>query len=176
MLFNSYEFIFLFLPVVVIRVFRSSGASDSRRLSLGWLAAASAIFYGLWNPRTSRSFSLRSFSISSWQRHRAGWTKTERGFAQPLLVVGIVANIGFLGYFKYRNFFLRSPNSLFATHFADRAVVAAARDIVHHVSEDRLPHRCLFGPGKEVLACSILWCSSCSFLSSWPGRSCTSTS
>ncbi len=35
-----------------------------------------------------------------------------------LLGVGIAANIAFLGYFKYRNFFLDTSNLLFGTHFA----------------------------------------------------------
>jgi D-alanyl-lipoteichoic acid acyltransferase DltB (MBOAT superfamily) len=35
-----------------------------------------------------------------------------------LLTMGVVANIALLGYFKYRNFFLDSLNSIFSTHFS----------------------------------------------------------
>ena len=48
MLFNSYAFIFLFLPVTLL-VFFQFGKSRAM-LAAGWLAAASLVFYGWWNP------------------------------------------------------------------------------------------------------------------------------
>ena len=116
MLFNSYEFIFAFMPVVTVAYF-IIGRTNSRRLTLGWLAAASAIFYGLWNPiNVAIIFPSIIFNffmaktISRLDENRAG-------LRSLVLVVGIVANIGFLGYFKYKNFFSELTNSLFATHF-----------------------------------------------------------
>ena len=50
MLFNSYEFIFLFLPIVVLGFFTLS-RFKSRLLSIGWLVASSLFFYGYWNPK-----------------------------------------------------------------------------------------------------------------------------
>ena len=49
MLFNSYEFIFLYLPIVGAGFFLI-GRSNARAAAL-WLAAASLFFYGWWNPR-----------------------------------------------------------------------------------------------------------------------------
>jgi hypothetical protein len=50
MLFNSYEFLFVFLPATLVGFFALSGL---RRFGLaaGWLALASIWFYGYWNPR-----------------------------------------------------------------------------------------------------------------------------
>lgn len=43
MLFNSYEFIFLFLPIVLL-VFFTLSFFKIRLLSIGWLVAASLFF------------------------------------------------------------------------------------------------------------------------------------
>ena len=49
MLFNSYGFIFIYLPAVFAGFFFL--ASRSHRLAALWLVAASIFFYGWWNPR-----------------------------------------------------------------------------------------------------------------------------
>lgn len=49
MLFNSYIFIFLFLPIVLLVFFWIS--RNSHTLASFWLVAASLFFYGWWNPR-----------------------------------------------------------------------------------------------------------------------------
>jgi D-alanyl-lipoteichoic acid acyltransferase DltB (MBOAT superfamily) len=48
MLFNSVEFLFLFLPVLLIVFFWLGGYSP--RLAATWLTAGSLFFYGWWNP------------------------------------------------------------------------------------------------------------------------------
>ena len=48
MLFNSYPFLFLFLPATLAGFF--SIARYSRPLAGLWLFAASLFFYGWWNP------------------------------------------------------------------------------------------------------------------------------
>lgn len=48
MLFNSYEFIFLFLPITLI-IFFQIGSRGYRQLAITWLIAASLVFYGWWN-------------------------------------------------------------------------------------------------------------------------------
>jgi D-alanyl-lipoteichoic acid acyltransferase DltB (MBOAT superfamily) len=49
MLFNTYEFIFIFLPVV-LAVFCLLGRLGNAPV-IAWLAGASLFFYGWWNPR-----------------------------------------------------------------------------------------------------------------------------
>jgi hypothetical protein len=48
MLFNSYPFIFLFLPLTLLGFFMIGRRSP--RAAAGWLALASLFFYGWWNP------------------------------------------------------------------------------------------------------------------------------
>lgn len=48
MLFNSYAFLFLFLPVTFLGFFQIG--RYSRPLAALWLFAASLFFYGWWNP------------------------------------------------------------------------------------------------------------------------------
>ena len=49
MLFNSIEFIFVFLPVVLL-VFYMIGSYGNHRVAISWLVGASLFFYGWWNP------------------------------------------------------------------------------------------------------------------------------
>ena len=48
MLFNSYEFIFLFLPATALVFFAI--ARFGREAAIAWLVLASLFFYGWWNP------------------------------------------------------------------------------------------------------------------------------
>jgi hypothetical protein len=49
MLFNSYIFIFLFLPITLLG-FHLIGSQGHHRVAVAWLVAASLFFYGWWNP------------------------------------------------------------------------------------------------------------------------------
>ena len=49
MLFNSYEFILLFLPICFGGYYWLSH-HISQRAAIAWLACASMFFYGWWNP------------------------------------------------------------------------------------------------------------------------------
>jgi hypothetical protein len=48
MLFNSYAFIFFYLPAVLLGFFWLARVNHS--YAAGWLALASLFFYGYWNP------------------------------------------------------------------------------------------------------------------------------
>jgi len=49
MLFNSYQFVFVFLPVTLIVFFLLGRAN--RVWAAGWLALASIVFYGHWSVK-----------------------------------------------------------------------------------------------------------------------------
>jgi alginate O-acetyltransferase complex protein AlgI len=49
MLFNSYVFILLFLPITLVGFF-VIGRRSHYRLAIAWLVAASFFFYAYWNP------------------------------------------------------------------------------------------------------------------------------
>jgi D-alanyl-lipoteichoic acid acyltransferase DltB (MBOAT superfamily) len=116
MLFNSYEFIFLFLPITLIFFFLLGRYSQA--LAAGWLASASLFFYGWWNPvfvyllLASIGFNytvgvLLAKAVSMQRNAQKSW----------ILFFGITANILLLGYFKYFNFFVSSVNELAGANF-----------------------------------------------------------
>lgn len=123
MLFNSYEFIFLFLPITFAGFFLLGSASH--RLAALWLALASLFFYGWWDPRYvlllvgSIAFNYAiGVAIGRAQRDDAPTTA-----ARALLVIGLVVNLAVLGYYKYTDFFIRSANELTSADWALQHVI-----------------------------------------------------
>jgi alginate O-acetyltransferase complex protein AlgI len=112
MLFSSFEFIFLFLPITFLIYFYL----NKRRLtelSKGFLLASSLFFYSWWEitylPLILGSM-LFNFaignSLAQYGEHKLA-SKTQ------LLLIGITGNIGLLGYFKYTDFFIDNINYFF---------------------------------------------------------------
>ncbi|HEY2363539.1 MAG TPA: MBOAT family protein [Candidatus Angelobacter sp.] len=104
MLFNSPEFLFLFLPAVIVGyvwLIRNQPA-----LGLPWLAAASLFFYGWWNPRyvglLLASVVFNYAAGSTLSRIRKAHPKK----ARVLILLGVSGDLLLLGYYKYANFFL----------------------------------------------------------------------
>jgi len=105
MLFNSYIFIFCFLPVVLLG-FHLLGKYRDQRLALGWLVGASLFFYGWWNPPY-----LALILASIVLNYAIGRVLLDRP-RQSVLVFGLLLNIALLGYFKYANFFIENIHML----------------------------------------------------------------
>jgi alginate O-acetyltransferase complex protein AlgI len=118
MLFNSYEFLFFFLPVTIAVFFAFSGFRYVRAAA-AWLALVSIFFYGYWSPRYVILL-MASILINFAAGHgilkyqSAGNQKT----ARRILVLAIVGNLTALAYFKYANFFVNSLNSAFDAQIA----------------------------------------------------------
>jgi D-alanyl-lipoteichoic acid acyltransferase DltB (MBOAT superfamily) len=112
MLFNSYEFLFGFLPVTLAGFFVLGAAS--RALALTWLVAASLGFYAWWRPINvliiAPSIVVNYLLARALARPDA--QEQSDGTRRALLVVGILFNVAFLGYFKYTNFFADVVNDL----------------------------------------------------------------
>ena len=111
MLFNSYIFIFVFLPITFF-VYFYLNAKRLTEASKGFLVFSSLFFYSWWNivylPLILGSILLNyilGISLSKAKEHKKISKKT-------LLIFGIVANISLLGYFKYADFFIDNVNSL----------------------------------------------------------------
>jgi D-alanyl-lipoteichoic acid acyltransferase DltB (MBOAT superfamily) len=108
MLFNSYPFLCVFLPVVLAGFFLIARVSHA--LAAGWLAVASLAFYGWWNPvyvallLASIAF---NFTVGLAIVRRVGTPAAKR-----LLVLGVAANLLLLGWFKYADFFAASVNAV----------------------------------------------------------------
>ena len=119
MLFNSYEFIFVFLPISVIGYFYL----NHQRLIIAskvWLVLSSLFFYSWWNivylPLILSSV-LFNYSIARAILKRNESQK--KYFSnKSLLKIGLLFNIGLLAYFKYADFFILNTNNIFNTEIA----------------------------------------------------------
>ena len=112
MLFNSYEFIFLFLPITFIIYFFLL----SKRLTTGakgFLVFSSLFFYSWWNvaylPIILTSM-LFNYTIGNSLNDNFKKVKIHK---KTLLTFGVLVNLGLLGYFKYMDFFLENFNLAF---------------------------------------------------------------
>jgi D-alanyl-lipoteichoic acid acyltransferase DltB (MBOAT superfamily) len=104
MLFNSYLFVFTFLPITLAILFLF--AARARKSALGWLLLASLVFYGGWQIAY---VPLLLASIFFNYAVGAAIIKTRRAEqarqAQIWLGFGVACDLLLLGYFKYAGFF-----------------------------------------------------------------------
>jgi alginate O-acetyltransferase complex protein AlgI len=117
MLFNSFQFVFLFLPLALAGwwLLDRIGGQGPR---IAWLTFVSVLFYGLWNPISlliiTPSILLNFFLARSIQaaleNGEAGAAKADR-----IVYAGVLVNLLFLGFFKYWNFFIRTANDVAGT-------------------------------------------------------------
>ena len=111
MLFNSYSFLFVFLPITLLGYF--SFGRVSRRLGATWLAGASLFFYAWWDYRYIALLLVSicaNYTAGSYISKHAGEQRGRR-----ILVVAIAINLMLLGYYKYADFFVVSANSIAGT-------------------------------------------------------------
>jgi alginate O-acetyltransferase complex protein AlgI len=110
MLFNSYEFLLLFLPVTLAAFFALSGFRFLKAAA-AWLALVSLFFYGYWSPRyVVLLMASITFNFCAGQAI-ARWRSSGRPeLSHRILVVALFVNLGALAYFKYANFFIDSIN------------------------------------------------------------------
>lgn len=114
MLFNSYEFIFIFLPITFFVYFYL----NKKRLteaSKGFLVFSSLFFYSWWNiaylPLILSSM-LFNYVVGNTlaKSIESGKRTGKRIPRKSVLTIGIIANLGLLGYFKYSDFLIENIN------------------------------------------------------------------
>lgn len=115
MLFNSYEFIFLFLPITLI-VYFLLNKYNRNILSKTWLVIASLYFYSYFN-KSYLILIIVSIVINYFIGTELNIRANNVIKRKLLLISGIVFNIGALGYFKYYDFFIENINIIFKTNF-----------------------------------------------------------
>lgn len=105
MLFNSWQFILVFLPIVFFCYFWLTRA----RLTVAaktWLVAASFFFYAYWNPiylPLLLASLLANFAIgNSLAPGKASWHR--KITREAMLTFGVTANLALLAYYKYTDF------------------------------------------------------------------------
>ncbi len=111
MLFNSYVFLFFFLPTTIAVFFTLSGFRFLRTAA-AWLALVSIFFYGYWNP-SYVILLMASIAVNFSAGHviLKYRSLSRLDLAHRVLVLAVLVNLAALGYFKYANFFINSINS-----------------------------------------------------------------
>jgi D-alanyl-lipoteichoic acid acyltransferase DltB (MBOAT superfamily) len=109
MLFNSYAFIFLFLPIT-LSIYFVLNKWKLIRASIFWLILVSLVYYGCWNPKYVLlivGIVLFNYTMGTLLRRNREVERLKR----KLLITGISGNLLLLGYFKYADFFISNFNS-----------------------------------------------------------------
>ncbi|MBC8479548.1 MAG: MBOAT family protein, partial [FCB group bacterium] len=121
MLFNSTEFIFVFLPVTLF-LFFFLGSQLHQRAAVAWLVLASLFYYSWWNP-----IYLWLLVFSILFNFSTGRLLSSRLRSKLFLSLGVAVNLALLGYFKYANFFVDNINGLLRQNFTlDHVVLPLA--------------------------------------------------
>ena len=109
MLFNSFSFLLLFLPITALGFFAI--ARRSHMWAAGWLALASLFFYGWWSVEY-----IPLLLASIGFNYAAGWRigHSAGSSRKRWLVLAICVNLALLAYFKYADFLIGSINQLAA--------------------------------------------------------------
>lgn len=103
MLFNSYSFLFVYLPIVVGGFFFLCHR-HLVKAAKAWLLIASLIFYAYWDCRyVPLLIASIAFNYSCGKRILE---VIGTNWAKRLLLFGIIVNLALLFYFKYANFFI----------------------------------------------------------------------
>jgi alginate O-acetyltransferase complex protein AlgI len=104
-LFNSLEFLLIFLPATLFAYYpvrRWLG----HEAALALLTLASLVFYGWWNVWYIPLL-LGSVTVN----HVLGKVIMTRG-SKPWLTIGVIFNLGLIGVFKYADFFISNVNAV----------------------------------------------------------------
>ncbi|MFS0674958.1 MBOAT family O-acyltransferase [Ornithinibacillus sp. 179-J 7C1 HS] len=113
MLFNSFEFIFVFLPIVFTGYFLINRMNVT--LAKVWLLTSSLFFYSWWNP----NYLLLIFSslIVNFIIGTLLAKQFKQWVRKSILTIGILFNVGLLGFYKYYDFFITNVNLVFGFDF-----------------------------------------------------------
>ena len=114
MLFNSYEFILIFLPISLFVYFYL----DHKRLttaSKAWLVFTSLFFYSWWNIMYLPLILISIFFNYTITNVMIEYDESRKRYysKKSLFYVGLLFNIGLLVYFKYMDFFIYNTNFVF---------------------------------------------------------------
>lgn len=122
MLFNSYIFIFLFLPLCMAGFYLFSHFGKSVPAKL-WLTGFSLWFYGYFNP--SYLLIMLGSILFNYAVFRGMAFAAERfpGWRRPMMAAGVAGNLAVLFYFKYYDFFLENVNAVFGTSFVLKGIL-----------------------------------------------------
>ena len=114
MVFNSYIFLFLFLPITLIFYYLLGRLRDQRYSKI-WLIGMSLWFYGYFNPYYL--WIIVGSIIVNYIGYRYLIHPQYNHKRKLVLTAGIICNVAALFYFKYFDFFIANCNRIFQTDF-----------------------------------------------------------
>jgi alginate O-acetyltransferase complex protein AlgI len=123
MLFNSNEFLLIFLPVTLAGFYLLGNLA--RTSALCWLIFASLVFYAWWRPVNVLIIApsiLINFCFA-WMLLRLNERESSRRVSKLVLSLGILSNVVFLGVFKYTDFVSSTMNDVFGTSLVLRHII-----------------------------------------------------
>lgn len=116
MLFNSYIFVFIFLPLTIAGWYILNNL-NRQKLALGYLVGMSLWFYGFFNPSYLLIIVgsiLGNYLLSATlEKFGKRIVKLDR----IIMVAGVILNLGILFYYKYFDFFISNINAVFKADF-----------------------------------------------------------
>ncbi len=116
MLFNSHEFLFVFLPATLLGFYLLGKLT--RQAAILWLILTSLVFYGWWRPLNILiigpsiivNYLLALFLFRLSQRG------DQPSLSRIVLLAGVLFNVAFLGFFKYADFVSGTINDVFGAN------------------------------------------------------------
>lgn len=123
MLFNSSEFLFVFLPAALAGFYLLG--SISRTSAIRWLILVSLVFYAWWRPVNVLIIGpsiLINFAFASVLL-RLSKQEDLRRVSIVVLALGITFNVAFLGFFKYTDFLFSTINDVFSANLVLRHII-----------------------------------------------------
>jgi alginate O-acetyltransferase complex protein AlgI len=122
-LFNSSEFLFVFLPAALSGFYLLG--IFSRTPAIRWLILVSLAFYAWWRPINVLIIApsiVINFALA-WILLRLNEGEGSRRASNAVLVLGISFNVIFLGFFKYVDFISGTINDVFGANLVLRHII-----------------------------------------------------
>ena len=115
MYFNSYTYLIFFLPLVLIIYFKLNKLKFTMA-SKAFLVGASLFFYSYWKWQYLALilFSM-IFNYSLGTAFASNIAEKRKNQNRIILIIGIVINLAFLGYYKYADFFITNLNHVISS-------------------------------------------------------------
>lgn len=114
MLFNSFQFIFVFLPIALLGYY----LIGNKKSQLWFLFSSSLFFYAYWSH--TYVFLLLFTVVLDFYIGQLLFRCQDDRKRKALLLTSVIANLSVLGLFKYYNFFIGSVNGAFS-YFGSQA-------------------------------------------------------
>lgn len=114
MLFNSYAFILLFLPLTLL-VYFLLGKARLTLASRASLVCASLFYYAWWNPAylpLIMASIMFNYSVGTAVGRLGKPESGKENLRKIIFLIGIIGNVALLGYYKYTDFMISNLNVL----------------------------------------------------------------